>query len=828
MSETNRMRLLWAGFTAILAAGVGFGIRGGIFDNWGTEFGFSGAQLGAIGGAGFTGFCFGIIIGGFVADKLGYGKLVVAAFALHILSAVVTLYPTAEMGADAVYKCLFYGMFIFACANGVLEAVANPLVATLFPEKRTHYLNILHASWPAGLVLGGLCGWYLDDLLEWHWKEQLALYLIPTAIYGWMFFGQKFPKSEASEKGLGLGEMFKDVGILGALVVTYLLVLFFNTNAIYPMDMASSWTLGIILVVVAGMMTRQQTEVSMQSLALLAVCTLMGVYAQHAFNLPTLGAVIIAGALLVGLGVTFKWAVGAFLLFVLFITHALVGAVELGTDGWIQNITGNILSSPESKILFVFTSACMFGLRFCAGWIEEKLGLSPIGILLVSAIAACIGLNISSGMETFAGAMIALFIYGIGKTFFWPTMLAVASDRYPRTGAIAISIMGGIGMLSAGLIGSPGLGYAKDRFATEALAETDKAVLQQYVARDEPKKQEGEDTKSDANATQSGNATAEASALQPEKISNFLFFGAAKALDGKKLGAIQGTLKTAREILPSGGYEKKIKKMEKSRKKKTEEIGNLKKASDKLKEAEKALAKKGKDSKEWNVNYEAIALSISSSAKVLEERVEHSVAAIEAKQKAIPDLVNYIGKKDVPASTVDDPSSMSYQEKWDKALKYVDESLEVLDAEMESFQENATMGKGKFRTKEWDLGYEKFRGEFVAHIESIETHFQATVTAVKALKDEVDGLAKVEEIKAELEKELVFKKEGNPDKNAALAALKPDERKAHRASIAGDRKTLRYDSIIPGTMAVIYLLMLLYFKSIGGYKPVTIDGKEED
>lgn len=789
------MRLLWAGFMAILAAGVGFGIRGGILDNWGTEFGFSGAQLGAIGGAGFTGFCFGIIIGGFVADKLGYGKLVIAAFALHVLSAFVTLYPTAEMGADFAYKCLFYGMFIFACANGVLEAVANPLVATLFPEKRTHYLNILHASWPAGLVLGGLCGWYLDDLLEWHWKQQLALYLIPTVIYGWMFFGQKFPKSEASEKGLGLGEMFKDVGILGALVVTYLLVLFFNTNAIYPMDMASSWTLGIILVVVAGMITRQQTEVSMQSLALLAVCTLMGVYAQYAFNLPTLGAVIIAGALLVSLGATFKWAVGAFLLFVLFITHALVGAVELGTDGWIQNITGNILTSSQGKWLFVITSMVMFCLRFCAGWIEDKLGLSPVGILLVSAIAACLGLNLASGIEGFLGAMVALLVYGIGKTFFWPTMLAVASDRYPRTGAIAISIMGGIGMLSAGLIGSKGLGYAKDRFSGEALKAQSEEVYAEY---------------------------------KNENTSGFLFFSKSNGLDAQKLGAIQETLNTAREILPRGGYEKKIKKMEKSREKKTEEIGNLKKASDKLKKAEKALAKKGKDSKEWNADYEAIALSISSSAKDLEERVEHSVTAIEAKQKAIPDLVNYIGKKDVPASTVDDPSPMSYQEKWDKALQYVDESLEVLDAEMESFQENAMMGKGKFLTKEWDSGYEKFRGEFVAHIDSMEAHLQATVAAVKALKDEVDGLAKVEEIKAELGNQSVFKKEGNSDKKAALAALKPEQRMAHRASIDGDRKTLRADSIIPLTMAVIYLLILLYFKSIGGYKPVTIDGKEED
>ena len=65
-------------------------------------------------------------------------------------------------------------------------------------------------------------------------------------------------------------------------------------------------------------------------------------------------------------------------------------------------------------------------------------------------------------------ALIALGIYAVGKTFFWPTMLAVASDRYPRTGAVAISAMGGIGMLSAGVIGGPGLGYAKDRFAAEA------------------------------------------------------------------------------------------------------------------------------------------------------------------------------------------------------------------------------------------------------------------------------------------------------------------------------------------------------------------------
>ena len=42
------------------------------------------------------------------------------------------------------------------------------------------------------------------------------------------------------------------------------------------------------------------------------------------------------------------------------------------------------------------------------------------------------------------------------------------------------------------------------------------------------------------------------------------------------------------------------------------------------------------------------------------------------------------------------------------------------------------------------------------------------------------------------------------------------------ASIAGDRKTLKADAYIPAAMAVIYLLLLLYFKTIGGYKPVHI------
>ena len=190
----------------------------------------------------------------------------------------------------------------------------------------------------------------------------------------------------------------------------------------------------------------------------------------------------VAFALLLVVAVKTNFSIGSMLLFVLFMTHALLGAVELGTDGWIQNITGNILTPAQGKILFVFTSLLMFSLRFCADFIERNLKLSPIGLLFICAMLAVIGLRMVSGIETFAGAMVALAVYAIGKTFFWPTMLAVVGDRFPRTGAVAMSIMGGIGMMSAGLLGGPGLGYAKDRFTAEHLQATAPAIYEQYKA----------------------------------------------------------------------------------------------------------------------------------------------------------------------------------------------------------------------------------------------------------------------------------------------------------------------------------------------------------
>jgi hypothetical protein len=207
-------------------------------------------------------------------------------------------------------------------------------------------------------------------------------------------------------------------------------------------------------------------------------------------------------------------------------------------------------------------------------------------------------------------------------------MLAVASDRFPRTGALAISVMGGIGMMSAGLIGAPGLGYAKDRFAGEALKTANAATFENYKA---------------------------------DKASSFLIFADAVGLDGKKLGAVQKKLENARTIL-----------------------------------------EKGK----------------------VEDLKPENLAKLE-----------------------------------DEARKEAEKGHEELLALM-----------------------------------------------------------------ARLKEAGVFKEGGGSDPKSADVVLTSDEKEVQAASIAGDRKTLIADSAIPAAMAVIYLLLLLYFQTIGGYKPVHIDG----
>jgi MFS family permease len=433
----NAARLLWAGFMAILAAGVGFSVRGGILGQWAEQFGFTMTELGTITGGGLTGFGMVIIITSLFADAIGYGKLMISAFLLHLISAIVTLAAPAAFaagGKEAAFNCLFWGMFIFAVGNGVCEAVVNPLTATLYPNNKTHFLNILHAGWPAGLVLGGLASTFMSAKTDAvgkiispavDWKIQMSLFMIPVIIYGAMLLGQKFPKSEAAKAGVGVGQMI-------ASVATPMFIL-------------------------------------------------------------------------------------------LLILHALVGYVELGTDSWISKITGTIMASPANGLkLFVYTSLLMFALRFVAGPIVHQI--SPLGLLFVSGVLGAIGLTLLGNATGVIACVVAATVYALGKTFLWPTMLAVASERFPKGGAVAIGLMGGVGMLSAGLLGGPAIGYKQDYYATKDL-ETKAPDTYQRYAVDQPK--------------------------------GFLFLPKLKGLDGAKVGVLNDNGKELDNVTAALAKDKK-------------------------------------------------------------------------------------------------------------------------------------------------------------------------------------------------------------------------------------------------------------------------------
>jgi MFS family permease len=441
---TNEKILFWASFCTLVAAGIGFSVRGvSVLKAWGDQFGFTQTELGTITGGGLIGFGLAIIFFSFFADRFGYGKLMVVAFLLHVSSAVVTFAATPvfnQYGKEGAFYCLNLGMWLFALGNGTCEAVINPLTATLFAKNKTHWLNILHAGWPLGLILGAAVGLGFDKLGSGiRWEYQLGVFLIPVLAYGLMMVGRRFPKSEAKSAGIKMPEMMKTIGMLG-------------------------FTLGALLI---G----------------LALASLL----PSVFGAPAWIGWIAAALVWLAYGLVTNFAPGHWVLAFLYLMHALVGYVELGTDSWITNITEQVLnSSTDAKLAFIWTNALMFTLRFFAGPIVHRI--NPIGLLFVSACLGTAGLYMLG--QNFTDSvwpwMAAVTVYGIGKTFYWPTLLGVISERFPKGGALALGLSGGVGMIGAGILGSPGIGYKQDFFAVQYLERTPegKATLERYMAKD--------------------------------------------------------------------------------------------------------------------------------------------------------------------------------------------------------------------------------------------------------------------------------------------------------------------------------------------------------
>ncbi|MCC6426976.1 MAG: MFS transporter [Phycisphaerales bacterium] len=367
----NRTALFAISCISLLTTSMVFSIRGDIETAMSAAFHLSKEQMGLIWGPSFWGFTIAIFVCGMLVDILGM-KVLHALSSLGYIAGVtlVLLAPPPEVDkVESIFAhtgtiMLYSGFLLMGLAQGIVEGVINPLVATMYSDNKVHKLNVLHAWWPGGLIIGGLAAYFMTQAGITDWKLKLGLILVPASIYLVGVLSQKYPKTERVASGVSTGTM---VG-----------------QAFRP----------LFLILLACM-----------------------------------------------------W---------------LTTATELGPDQWFPSIMKD-LTNLDGILFLVYTAGLMFVLRFFAGPIAHKI--SPPTMLVVCSILSAIGLywlgSLQKGTSAYM-AFAAATVFAIGKTFYWPTMLGITSEQYPRGGSLLMNLMGGAGMLAIA-IALPLIGSAFDK-----------------------------------------------------------------------------------------------------------------------------------------------------------------------------------------------------------------------------------------------------------------------------------------------------------------------------------------------------------------------------
>jgi fucose permease len=399
--------LFWACFIALTATSFGFAIRAMLITEWGSAFNLSKTQMGEIMGVGLWPFAVSIVLFSLIIDRIGYGKAMIFAFACHIISVFITITATG-------YNMLYLGTFIFALGNGTIEATINPVVATLYKEDKAKWMNILHAGWPGGMVISGILAMAMGPQVKWQLK--IALLLIPMLLYGILLVRKKFPVHERVVAGISFREMLREVGIIGALIIISLMVFevgnFFDASLLVKI---------IIIFIMAGA---------------------FGIYVR------SLGRPLFI-----------------FLLLIMF----PLATTELGTDSWIVDLMSNEMKQMglQAGWILVYTAAIMTVSRTAAGPLLRVF--KPVGLLIFCSVVAAVALyslSLATGILIFAVAT----VYGFAKAYFWPTMIGIAGERFPKGGALTMNMITGVGMIGVGIVGAVFLGYVQD-------TETDREIL---------------------------------------------------------------------------------------------------------------------------------------------------------------------------------------------------------------------------------------------------------------------------------------------------------------------------------------------------------------
>lgn len=304
----NPSRLFIASCVALITTAMCFSLRGDAVAAWSTQFNLTNEQVGLVNGTAFWGFTLAMMFGGPLVDSLGIGRILGLAFVGHLAGILLSIFAWD-------YTSLYVGTLLFGIANGSVEAACNPLVATLYPNDQTTKLNNFHVWFPGGLVIGGLVA-FVFSKMGLGWKVQFATMLIPLAVYGFMFLGQKFPQTERVQRGESTGSMFRACLAPGFILFVVCMLATASTelgsNQWIPNILSNAGVSGILVLVwitglmavgrmFAGAFVHKLSPIGM--LIASSVLSAIGLYAMS----HTSGALLFGAATIFALGVCFYW-----------------------------------------------------------------------------------------------------------------------------------------------------------------------------------------------------------------------------------------------------------------------------------------------------------------------------------------------------------------------------------------------------------------------------------------------------------------------------------------------------------------------------------------
>ncbi len=394
MENVNRKQLFIASSLALLVTAITFAIRAKIEGVFSTDYGLTKEQIGYAFGPAFWGFAVAMFAGGFIIDIVKTKTIVWLAFGMHLIGIVLLL-----LAKDMV--SLFVANVFIGFGNGSVEAACNPMIATLFPDKKTKMLNRFHVWFPGGIVIGGVLAWLVMDVLGLRWEILVSLLFIPLAIYGYLFFGQKIPETERVSSGVTYKEMMRNIGAPYTIIATV-----------------------ILMILVASVPSFSISFDSVLPFIIVGVIVVLVVVEGRIFNKISLLFPLVLFAML------------------------LTASTELGTTQWINALLETNGINP--MIILVVVTGIMAVGRYFAGALIHRL--NPIGVLLGSAVIAVAGLLLLSVSNGAAMTLASAAVFAVGVCYFWPTMIGVASEYIPKSGALGMSILGGAGFVATSMV----------------------------------------------------------------------------------------------------------------------------------------------------------------------------------------------------------------------------------------------------------------------------------------------------------------------------------------------------------------------------------------